>query len=191
MELSGNPQNLKLDGPRLRRRPPPKTSQTWRKNRPAKKHVFFFSKAKVGLKVEPKTVKIGSRRVFCVTEKTLNSASVFFALLLFLGRPGRRKSSISLANTIIFAKRPFLKNNNVFYKTMSKLIPSATPKTIGNLKNLIFTTVEIYVFFCYCFLNKFVGKWPPFLEVSGSPFGVILQRFFPLWLPRPHVCKKA
>ena len=54
--------------------------------------------------------------------------------------------------------RPFLKNNTVFYKTMSKLVPSATPKTIGNLKNLIFTTVENYVFFCYRFLHEFVGK---------------------------------
>ena len=87
--------------------------------------------------------------------------------------------------------RPFLKNNAVFYKTMSKLVPSATPKTIGNLKNLIFTTVENYVYFCYCFLHEIVGKWPLFLEVDPLTFGVILQPFFSLWLPRPHLCKKA
>ena len=47
--------------------------------------------------------------------------------------------------------RPFLKNNTVFDKFMSKLVPSATPKTIRNLKKLIFTTVENYAFFCYSF----------------------------------------
>ena len=44
--------------------------------------------AKVSLKVEPKIVKIGSRRVFCVTEKTLNSASVFFRAFTVSGTPG-------------------------------------------------------------------------------------------------------
>ena len=86
---------------------------------------------------------------------------------------------------------PFLKNNTVFYKTMSKLVPSATPKTTRNVKKLIFTTVENYVFFCYRFFHEIVGKWPPFLEVPGVTFGVILQPFFLLWLPRPHVCKKT
>ena len=87
--------------------------------------------------------------------------------------------------------RPFLKIYTVFYKTVSKLVPSATPKTIRNLKNLIFTTVENYVFFCYRFVHEFVGKWPPFLEVRGLTFGVILQLCCLLWLPRPHVCKKT
>ena len=87
--------------------------------------------------------------------------------------------------------RPFLKIYTVFYKTVSKLVPSATPKTIRNLKNLIFTTVENYVFFCYRFFHEFVGKWPPFLEVPGVTFGVILQPFFLLWLPRPHLRKKT
>jgi hypothetical protein len=73
---------------------------------------------------------------------------------------------------------PFLKNNTVFYKTMSKLVPLATSKTIRNLKNMIFTTVENYVFFCYRFFHEFVETWPPFLEVPGVTFGVILQPFF-------------
>ena len=102
----------------------------------------------MGLKVEPKIVKIGSRRVFCVTEKTLNSASVFFRAFTVSGTPGPSP----------IVNFPLLKNNTVFYKTMSKLVPSATPKTIGNLKNLIFTTVENYVFFCYRFFKEFVGK---------------------------------
>ena len=63
-----------------------------------------------------------------------------------------------LINIIIFAMPPFLKNNTVFYKTMSKLVPSATPKTTRNVKKLIFTTVENYVFFCYRFFHEFVGK---------------------------------
>ena len=75
-----------------------------------------------------------------------------------LGRPGRRQSSIVLANTIIFVMRPFLKNDTGFYKTMSKLVPSATPKTTRNLKKLIFTTCENYHFFCCSFCHEFVGK---------------------------------
>ena len=35
------------------------------------------------------------------------------------------------------------------------MVPSATPKTIRNLKQLIFTTVENYVFFCYSFEHAF------------------------------------
>ena len=38
---------------------------------------------------------------------------------------------------------------------MSKLVPSATPKTTRNLKKLIFTTVENNVFFCYSFEHAF------------------------------------
>ena len=102
----------------------------------------------MSLKVEPEIVEIIYRHFFCVTEKILMSASVFFSCLLFPGRPGRRQSSILLANTIIFAMRPFLKNYTFFYETISKLVPSATLKTIRNLKQLIFTTVENYVFFC-------------------------------------------
>ena len=54
-------------------------------------------------------------------------------------------------NTIIFAMRPFLKTYINFYKTISKLVPLATPLAIRNRKKLIFTTVENYVFFCYKF----------------------------------------
>ena len=90
MELSGNLQNLKLDGPRLRRRPPPQKHHKIEDKTHLQKNLFFFSKSKskVGLKVEPKIVKIGSRRVFCVTEKTLNSASVFFRAFTVSGTPG-------------------------------------------------------------------------------------------------------
>ena len=38
---------------------------------------------------------------------------------------------------------------------MSKVVPSATPKTTRNLKKLIFTTVENYVFFCSSFEHAF------------------------------------
>ena len=38
--------------------------------------------------MEPKIVKIVSRRVFCVTEKTLNPASVFFLAFAVSGTPG-------------------------------------------------------------------------------------------------------
>ena len=51
--------------------------------------------------------------------------------------------------------RPFLKNNAVFYKIMSKVVPSATPNTTRNLKKLIFTTVENYAFFCSSFEHAF------------------------------------
>ena len=51
--------------------------------------------------------------------------------------------------------RPCLKNNAVFYKIMSKVVPSATPKTTRNLKKLIFTTVENYAFFCSSFEHAF------------------------------------
>ena len=79
---------FKLDGPRLRRRPPPKNITKMRKKKACKKQVEKKSKSKAGLKVEPKIVKIGSRRVFCVTEKTLNSASVFFSAFTVSGTPG-------------------------------------------------------------------------------------------------------
>ena len=51
--------------------------------------------------------------------------------------------------------RPFLKNNAVFYKMMSKVVPSATPKITRNLKKLMFTTVEKYAFFCSGFEHGF------------------------------------
>ena len=51
--------------------------------------------------------------------------------------------------------RPFLKNNSVFYKITSKVVPSATPKTTKHLKKLIFTTVENYAFFCSSFEHAF------------------------------------
>ena len=139
----------------------------------------------------PKSLKWHPDVFFALPKKHQIPQAFFFSLLLFPGRPGRRQSSNFLANTIIFAMRPFLKIYTVFYKTVSKLVPSATPKTIRNLKNLIFTTVENYVFFCYRFFHEFVGKWPPFLEVPGVTFGVILQLFCLMWLPRPHVCKKT
>ena len=43
---------------------------------------------KVNLKVDPKIVKMPPGRVFCPTEKTLNSASLFFFHLLLSGTPG-------------------------------------------------------------------------------------------------------
>ena len=51
--------------------------------------------------------------------------------------------------------RPFLKNKTIVYKIMSKVVPSATPKTTRNLKKLIFTTVEKYAFFCSGFEHAF------------------------------------
>ena len=46
MKLSGNLQNLKLDGPRLRRRPPPKNITKLKKKQACKKifSFFFFKK---------------------------------------------------------------------------------------------------------------------------------------------------
>ena len=49
---------------------------------------FAKSNPKVNLKVEPKIVKIGSRRVFCITQKTLNSASILFRAFAGFGTPG-------------------------------------------------------------------------------------------------------
>ena len=43
---------------------------------------------KVRHKVDPKTVKIVSRRLFCVTEKTLNSAIVLLLAFAVSGKPG-------------------------------------------------------------------------------------------------------
>ena len=89
MKLSVILQILKLDGPRPRRRPTPKNITKLKKNQACKKTRFFSkSKSKVGLKLEPKIVENGSRRVFCVTEKTLNSASVFFRAFTVSGTAG-------------------------------------------------------------------------------------------------------
>jgi len=113
----------------------------------------------VNLKVDPKIVQNCIPASFLRYRKNTKFRKRFFSrFLLFPGRPDRRKSSIFIANTIIFAMRPFLKNNAIFYKIMSKVVPSATPKTTRNLKKLIFTTVENYVFFCCSFLYDFVGK---------------------------------
>ena len=80
---------FKLDGPRLRRRPPPKNITKLKKKHVCKKTRFFIKNdQKVSLKVDPKIVKMTSRRLFCVTEKTLNSASVFFLAFAVSGTPG-------------------------------------------------------------------------------------------------------
>ena len=51
-------------------------------------HFFLKIDPKVDLKVDPEIVKMASRRVCCPTEKTLNSASLFFFHLLLSGTPG-------------------------------------------------------------------------------------------------------
>ena len=56
---------FKLDGPRLRRRPPPKNITKLKKNHVCKKTRFFIKNdPKVSLKVDPKIVKMVSRRLF-------------------------------------------------------------------------------------------------------------------------------
>ena len=80
---------FKLDGPRLRRRPPPKNITKLKKKHVYKKTRFFIkNNPKVSLKVDPKIVKMVSRRLFCVTEKTLNSTSFFFLPFAVSGTPG-------------------------------------------------------------------------------------------------------
>ena len=54
---------------------------------------------------------------------------------------------------------------------LSKVVPSATPKTTRNLKKLIFTTVEKYAFFCYSFEHAF-SKNP---SQNDSKIGVPLS----------------
>jgi len=60
-----------------------KKKNTWKKT-------CFFTKnnPKMNLKVAPKIVKMLSRRRFCGTEKTLNSASAFFLPFAVSGTPG-------------------------------------------------------------------------------------------------------
>ena len=56
---------FKLDGPRLRRRPPPKNITKLKKKHACKKtRVFIKNYPKVSLKVDPKIVKMVSRRLF-------------------------------------------------------------------------------------------------------------------------------
>ena len=74
--------------------------------------------SKVNLKVDPKIVKMASRRVFCPTEETLNSASLFFLHLVLSGTPGPspivqipckyhhfRDASLSQQKAQLFGKR--------------------------------------------------------------------------------------
>ena len=76
--------------------------------------------------------------------------------------------------------RPFLKNDTVFYKTVSKLVPSATPKTTTNLKKLIFTTVENYTFFCSSFEHAFSGNPSQNDSKMEVVFGNAILRFIQL-----------
>ena len=142
----------------------------------------------MSLEVEPKIVKIVSQRVFCVTEKTLNT-NVFFSLLLFLGRPGRRQSSIFLTKTIIFAMRPFRQNNTVFHKTTSNWSTWLLLKP-QEIANKCFYNLQQLCFFATVFFHGFVGKVLSFLEVPCLTFGTLFKHFCLLWLPRPHVCTK-
>ena len=75
--------------------PPPTPSQKHHKieekTRLQNNTLFLQNNQKVSLKVDPKIVKIVSRRLFCVTEKTLNFTSVFFIAFAVSGTPGPSK----------------------------------------------------------------------------------------------------
>ena len=94
------------------------------------------------------------------------------------------------SNIIVFAMPPFLKKHSAFYKTVSKLSPRRPLKQLEISKSCFY----YFYILCLClrpFFHDCVGKWPSFLEVRRVTFEVMLPRFFLLWLPRPHVCRKT
>ena len=80
---------LELGGGPLRRRPLSKSMTKSKKKHTWKKtHFFKKNDSKLNPKVDPKIIKMHSPCVFCLTEKTLNSASLLFFHLLLSGTPG-------------------------------------------------------------------------------------------------------
>ena len=136
------------------------------------KKTFVFTKCdlKVSLKVDHKIIKMVSRRVFCSTEKTLNSASVFFLPFAVSGTPGPPPIVQIPCKYHNFRDATLSQKKHTLLETGVKILPPATSKSTRNHKKMVLKTVEKNVFLSLLFCSLICWKMTSIFGRAGLNF---------------------
>ena len=141
--------------------------------------MFFHKKnPKMSFKVAPKIVKMVSRRVFCGTEKTLNSASAFFLPFAVSGTPGPSIIVKIRCKYHNFRDATLSQKNIHFFTKMCQNCSPRRPQKALEITNNSFGRLLKTMSFFATFFSVICCKMTPFSGRAWHRFRGMLGFFF-------------